>query len=186
MSEIDSESPRSADSATRAHAGVMTRIVPGVVDVVVLAPVDDEVAERPTATDRWRVLTLKRGAGTRCTGAWEIVHGRIEAGERAEQAAMREVLEETGLTATRLYSITVNSFYLHQTGTVQLALVFAAIVDSAGAVTLGTEHDAYAWHSMNSAAEILSWPREREALVHVQQLLGTGDAGPVEDVLRII
>ena len=102
-------------------AGVVTRIVPGVVDVVVLAPVPD--AGVPTSPPRgqeaiWRVLTLKRGENTRCTGAWEIVHGRIESGERPEQAAVRELLEETGFSVIRLYSITVNAFYLHQTGTV--------------------------------------------------------------------
>ncbi len=167
-------------------AGVMTRIVPGVVDVVVLAPTQEFPGGEDSPSDRWRILTLKRGPNTRCTGAWEIVHGRIESGEKAEQAAMREVLEETGLAITRLYSITVNSFYLHQTGTVQLAIVFAAVVEATGAVHLGVEHDEFAWHSMHDAGEVLAWPREREALLHVQQLLRTGDAGPVEDVLRII
>lgn len=184
-------------------ASVVTRIVPGVVDVVVLAPVMDAgvasdvasggasgvasgVASGAAATQyMWRVLTLKRGANTRCTGAWEIVHGRIEAGERPEQAAVRELFEETGLRATRLYNVTVNSFYLHQTGTVQLALVFAAVVEAEQAVVLGSEHSESAWHSMSEASDILAWPREREALVHVQQLLKWGDAGPVEDVLRI-
>jgi len=165
---------------------VMTRIVPGVVDVVVIAPTDGFEDGKNAPSDRWRVLTLKRGPHSRCTGAWEIVHGRIESGERAEQAAVREVLEETGLTIARLYSITVNSFYLHQTGTVQLALVFAAVVESPSAVQLGVEHDEFAWHAMRDAAEILAWPREREALVHVEELLRTGDAGPVEDVLRIV
>lgn len=182
MSEHLSEAAEPHDTKSRLREGVLTRIVPGVVDVVVLAPADDPRND----FDRWRVLTLKRGPNTRCTGAWEIVHGRIEAGERPEHAAVREVQEETGLTISRLYSVTVNSFYLHQTGTVQLALVFAAIVETPASVILGTEHDAYAWHDMNSAADVLAWPREREALVHVQQLLRSGDAGPVEDVLRII
>ncbi|MEP6832942.1 MAG: NUDIX domain-containing protein [Gemmatimonas sp.] len=164
----------------------MTKIVPGVVDVVVLAPTNRPPANAAELPDRWRVLTLKRGPTTRCTGAWEIVHGRIEPGERAEHAAVREVREETGLEITRLYSITVNSFYLHQTGTVQLALVFAALVEAEGAVKLGIEHDEFAWRDFGRASDILAWPREREALIHVQQLLRTGDAGPVEDVLRII
>ncbi|MEO7358757.1 MAG: NUDIX domain-containing protein [Gemmatimonadaceae bacterium] len=186
MSEPGSDAATGDSMGTKPLANaVMTRIVPGVVDVVVLAPTDG-LEPSHTPTDRWRVLTLKRGPGTRCTGAWEIVHGRIESGERAEQAAVREVGEETGLVITRLYSITVNSFYLHQTGTVQLALVFAAVVDATGGVHLGVEHDEFAWHSMADAASILAWPREREALGHVAQLLRTGDAGPVEDVLRII
>ena len=160
---------------------MVTRIVPGVVDVVVLSRARGGSA----SGDHWQVLTLKRGMHTRCTGAWEIVHGRIEPGEKPEHAALREVHEETGLTPTRLYSVTVSSFYLHQIGTVQLALVFAAIVSGDLPVTLGAEHSTAQWRSFSEASEILAWPREREALAHVRQLLKHGDAGPVEDVLRI-
>lgn len=171
---------------------MLTRVVAGVVDVVVIAPayptalVPSPVRKSATVRerDRWKVLTLRRGPNTRCTGAWEIVHGRIEAGEHAENAAVREVGEETGLVVQRLYSITVNAFYLPRASTVQLALVFAAIVDHA-AVRLGDEHDAFRWRTFSGASKVLAWPREREALNHVQQLLKDGDAGPVEDVLRV-
>lgn len=173
------------DPDVPSEAAVHTRIVPGVVDVVVLR---ERATFNPSSSDgsRWDVLTLQRGAHTRCTGAWEIVHGRIERGERPEQAALREVAEETGMTPLRLYSITVNSFYLHQTGTVYLALVFAAIVQGDAAIQLGPEHANGEWRTFAGASEILAWPREREALVHVEQLLRHGDAGAVEDVLRIV
>ncbi|MGV3709264.1 MAG: NUDIX domain-containing protein [Gemmatimonas sp.] len=185
MTDSDSapERPRQAHAHPPDTGSVTTRVVPGVVDVVVLAPARNGGRD---GNGFWRVLTMRRAAGTRCTGAWEIVHGRIERGERPEHAAMREVTEETGLVPERLYSITVNSFYLHQTGTVQLTLVFAAIVSADATIVLGSEHDACEWRTMSSAADILAWPREREALQHVQQLLRTGDAGAVEDVLRIV
>jgi dihydroneopterin triphosphate diphosphatase len=160
---------------------VVTRVVPGVVDVVVLAKTGQDAGNG----DHWKVLALQRGRDTRCTGAWEIVHGRIERGEKPEDAALREVQEETGLVPQRLYSITVNSFYLHQTGIVHLALVFAAIVSESQPIVLGPEHSAARWCSFSEASDLLAWPREKEALVHVQQLLRHGDAGPVEDVLRI-
>ncbi|MEP6764658.1 MAG: NUDIX domain-containing protein [Gemmatimonadaceae bacterium] len=163
--------------------GLRTQIVPGVVDVVVLAPI--EGANVGSGKDPWKVLTLKRGLGTRCTGAWEIVHGRIETGERPEDAAVRETREETGLEVVKLYSITVNAFYLHKMSTVQLAIVFAAVVSGDAKVTLGGEHSASRWHSFAGAARKLAWPREKEALVHVKHLLRTGDAGAVEDVLRV-
>jgi hypothetical protein len=38
---------------------------------------------------------------------------------------------------------------------------------------------------MDEAAARFVWPREREALQLIYQLLRTGDAGPVEDVLRV-
>ena len=165
-----------------AEPAVTTLVVPGVVDVVVLSRIAGGAADG----DRWQVLTLQRGPNTRCTGAWEIVHGRIERDEKPEHAALREIVEETGLAALRLYSITVQAFYLHQIGTVQLAIVFAAVVDGDVPVTLGSEHSRAEWRTFAGASEILAWPREREALAHVQQLLKNGDAGPVEDVLRVL
>jgi 8-oxo-dGTP pyrophosphatase MutT (NUDIX family) len=156
-----------------------TRVDVRVVDVVVLAPAPEG------APDRWRVLAMRRAAGTRCTGAWEIVHGRIERGERPTDAARREVFEETGLTPARLYSITVNPFYLQAYDSVQLAVVFAAVMPEPAAVITSVEHDAWAWLTPAEAMETLAWPREHQALQYTLHLLRHGDAGPVEDVLRI-
>lgn len=156
-----------------------TRIESRVVDVVVLSPAP------PGSVDRWRVLALRRAEGVRCTGAWEVVHGTIETGERPADAARREVREETGLSTERLYSITVNPFYLHQRDTVQLAIVFAAIVNGDMDITLGIEHDAYRWITPAEAESTLQWPREHEAIRHAMWLLRTGDAGEAEDVLRV-
>ena len=180
-----------------------TRIRAGIVDVLVLAPRSGDGAARDGAArdgaasgadidhrsgdtgDIWRVLALRRGQQTRCTGAWEIVHGRIEHGERPDAAALRETREETGFVPERMYSITVNPFYLVGTDSVELAIVFAAIVPAASAPVLADEHDAWEWLSPSAAMSRLAWPREREALAQALSLLATGDAGHVEDVLRV-
>ena len=154
----------------------MTVLRVGVVDVYVVRPYRDE----------WLVLTLQRSTATRCPGSWETVHGRMEPDERPETAAVREVREETGLAVDRLYSITCQPFYLHALGVVQMAVVFAAFVREGAEVRLGDEHDRYEWLSMPAAAARFTWPREREALEHIKILLGSGDAGPAEDVLRVI
>jgi dihydroneopterin triphosphate diphosphatase len=132
-------------------------------------------------------LLLRRAPDTRCTGAWEIVHGRIEAGERPEAAALREVREETQLFVQRLYNVTLGGFYLHQTGVVSLSVVFCAIVANDNAdVGLGSEHDACRWLPMRDAMDECAWPREREAMAHITHLLRNGrDAGAVDDVLRV-
>ena len=148
----------------------------GVVDVYVV-----RVWSEP-----WQVLTLQRAAtGTRCPNAWETVAGRIEPGERPEDAAVRELFEETGLAPERLYNVTVQPFYLHRLDTVQLAVVFAAFVAEPATVTLGPEHQRSEWLPVADARRRFAWPRERESLDHIVHLLGAGDAGPLEDVLRV-
>lgn len=154
----------------------MTDLRVGVVDVYVVHP----------APGAWRVLVLQRAAtGTRCPLAWETVHGRIEPNERPEDAALREVAEETGLAIDRLYNVTTQAFYLHAFGVVQLAVVFCAFVAEPVAATLGPEHGRAEWLTLADARARFAWPREREALDHIQHLLGAGDAGPLEDVLRV-
>ena len=155
------------------------RISVGVVDVVVLTP-----APRGRR-DYWRVLTLRRAVGVRCTGAWELVHGSIEPGELPADAARREVVEETGLVVQRLYALAVNPFYFTPRNTIQLAVVFAAVVAHDRVVTLSDEHDATAWRTPTAAIKQLAWPREHEAVRYAIHLLRDGDAGAVEDVLRI-
>ena len=164
------------DSSTRKAPDDMTQIKAGVVDVYVLAREGYEL----------RVLTLQRGEDTRCPGSWESVHGHIADGEKPEDAALRELREETGLEAERLYNVTVGAFYLHREETVQLTIAFAAIVASGAQITLGAEHVRSEWLSLSEASRRFAWPREREALAHIAVLLPDGDAGPTEDVLRIL
>ena len=152
----------------------VTSVRVGVVDVFVLRRRGGE----------WEALVLERAAGVRCPGAWETVHGRIEPGERPEQAAIREVREETGLTVERLYNVTVQPFYLHQDAAVMLAVVFAAIVPEA-LLTLGPEHARAEWMLIADAERRFAWPRERANVRDAAELLRDGDAGPVEDVLRV-
>ena len=153
----------------------MAQVSVGTIDVFVIRPL-------PAG---WRVLTLQRSRDTRCPGAWETVHGRIEPGEEPELAAVREVREETALPVERLYNVTIAPFYLHKLRTVQLAVVFAAFVAEGGEVVLGPEHRDYEWLGVEEALRRFVWPRERASLREIVDLLATGDAGPVEDVLRV-
>lgn len=131
------------------------------------------------------VLTLRRAPGGRCSGAWEVVHGSIEEGETPLQAALRELGEETSLTPERLYNLSrVETFYRHRVDEVAFIPVFAAFVENAP-VRLSHEHDAFDWMPFAAARERLAWPRERRALADIAVLLAEGNAGTLEDVLRI-
>ena len=133
----------------------------------------------------WETLLLQRAEGTRCTGAWEAVHGHIEEDETPPDAAVREVREETGLEIERLYNLNVSPFYLHKPDVVMLAVAFVAF-PRAGKILLSPEHARYEWLPVDEASTRMAWPRSRSALADALALLGNGDAGPVEDVLRVI
>ncbi|MGH7717445.1 MAG: NUDIX domain-containing protein [Gemmatimonadaceae bacterium] len=135
-------------------------------------------------SDAWELLLLQRAATARCPRSWEVVSGRIEQGERPEDAALRELREETGLEAERLYNVTVTSFYLHRASTVMMSVVFAAVVRDAR-LSLGAEHSAAEWLPATAAPARMSWPRSRALFSDICQLLGHGDAGDLEDVLRV-
>jgi dihydroneopterin triphosphate diphosphatase len=131
-------------------------------------------------------LALRRRLGGRCPGSWESVHGHIEAAEQPAAAAARELEEETGLTPLRLYNLSrVELFYQHRNDEVALVPVFAAFVDAGARVRLGSEHDGFEWLTPAAARHRFAWPRERRALDDIETLLGSGTAGPVDDVLRV-
>lgn len=154
----------------------MTSVRASLVDVYVLRGAGAEL----------ECLVLRRGPGGRCPGSWESVHGHIEPAERPAEAAARELEEETGLTPFRLYNLSrVELFYQHRADEVSLVPVFAAFVAADAPVRLGPEHDRFEWLVVAEARLRFLWPRERRSLDDILTLLGNGDAGPAEDVLRV-
>jgi dihydroneopterin triphosphate diphosphatase len=96
---------------------------------------------------------------------WQIITGIIEEGETAVAAALREVGEEAGLKALRLWNVPlVNSFYDATRDAVNMCPVFAVQADPAAQVALSEEHMAYQWFSRADAWTQLVWPAHRQSL----------------------
>ena len=132
------------------------------------------------------VLALRRGPHGRNVGSWETVHGTIESGETPVQASLRELHEETGLVPEKLYNLSrTEAFYQHKRDEVALIPVFAAFVASGASVTLSAEHDRAEWLQARDAPGRFAWPRERRAMEDILSIVGGGDAGLLEDVLRV-
>ena len=153
----------------------LTKITPKVIELFVI---------KHNGGD-WRVLTLQRAPDGKRPNSWETVYGKIDARERPEKAAVRELREETGLEPLSLYNVTVSSFYLHASSTIQMCITFAAFVPEDADVIIGEEHQRFEWLPIEEACERFTWPREAHALRDAHHLLSRGNAGPVEDVLRI-
>ena len=138
------------------------------------------------STEELEVLCLRRAPGGRSPGSWEAVHGHIDPGETPVATAVRELKEEAGLEPERLYNLSqIESFYRHGQNEVVLIPVLAAFVARNAKVRLSEEHDEYEWLRPQAARVRMSWPRLRREIGHAIRLVGLGNAGVLEDVLRI-
>ncbi|MCA0268031.1 MAG: NUDIX pyrophosphatase [Bacteroidetes bacterium] len=126
---------------------------------------------RPDGQAEW--LVLRRAAGLLYAGQWRVVGGKIEPGETAHAAALRELREETSLLPTTFWAIpSVNAFYEWTHDRVNLVPAFAAELRTAP--TLDDEHDGLAWLPADEAALRLDWPEPRRLLLLADETLRRG------------
>ncbi|MFD1045027.1 NUDIX hydrolase [Kibdelosporangium lantanae] len=113
-----------------------------------------------------RVLLIRRAAGTFNGGRWELPGGTVEPGEPTEDAAVREIAEETGL------KVTISGQRDHQSWpdiTGRPLVVHATIYDvteeGPADVTLDPEeHDAHTWSTPAEAVDL-------DVVDHVRRVL---------------
>jgi lipoyl(octanoyl) transferase len=111
-----------------------------------------------------RVLVMRRIPER--GGFWQIVTGRVEAGESSERAAARELEEETGLRLPVRALDYRHAFALGESLPPRLAeeTAFAAWCPEEQEVRLGPEHDAHEWLDARSAMQRLEFRGLREAV----------------------
>jgi dATP pyrophosphohydrolase len=114
--------------------------------------------------DRPLFLALLRAPGLPHAGTWQAVHGMIDPGESASDAAWREAVEETGLTPDRFFRVDyVETFYSEATDAVHLVPAFAAFVDDVPDAVVSHEHTAYEWCAYDDVIRRFVWRSQREA-----------------------
>jgi mutator protein MutT len=106
-------------------------------------------------------LLLQYGAGH-----WDFPKGKIEAGETKQEAALRELKEETNLTAQidNAFEETIQYIFMYNhektTKTVYFFTGQALTTD----VKLSHEHTDYAWLSYQNSLEQLTYDNAKEIL----------------------
>lgn len=130
------------------------------------------------------ILQLRRAPGEYLAGAWSTVRGKIESGETAWQAALRELREETGLAPLEYFQLdTVDIFYLWHDDTLWHCPGFCAVVGTDAPVVLNEEHDDIRWVQRDLLNQNFIWPGERAQLAELcREVL---DNGPAKPYLRI-
>ncbi len=135
--------------------------------------------------DRPEYLMLKRSPDEKVyPNLWQFVSGSLEEGEKAVNAALRELKEETGLTPKRFWVVPhANTFYDPSYDVVNVSPLFAAQVEIGDEPGLSLEHCEYEWLSFGDARRRLVWPGQRLGLEVVEQyILGGEEAGVLTEI----
>ena len=121
------------------------------------------------------ILLIRRAPGRIYPGIWQCVTGGLEGDEKVVDGALRELLEETGITATdieTLYGLDqVNLFHAEHLDALQAEAVFAAHVRPDVEPRLSHEHDDARWLSPDEARETVVWPAYRTAIDEIEWLV---------------
>jgi 8-oxo-dGTP diphosphatase len=96
---------------------------------------------------------------------WSYPKGKLEEGESFEDAAQREVLEETGL-ACRLLRFIGHTEYTDRKGRPKV-VAYWVMAAEAGTFEVNEEVDELRWMDAAVAGEMLSYERDRELLAIV-------------------
>ena len=138
------------------------------------------VARPDASSTSHAFLQLRRAASDYLGGTWQLIRGCMEPGETAVQAAVREMREESGLTAQELYSLgPVETFYLWPTDTLVNSICFCAIVEPASQIILNPEHDDFRWIPRHDLDAQLMWASERRLVPEIcRDILDNGIAKP--------
>ncbi|MBM3329942.1 MAG: NUDIX domain-containing protein [Calditrichaeota bacterium] len=119
-----------------------------------------------------RILLLQRsGDDAYAPGSWQILYGHIEAGERAEAALVRELLEETGLRPLSLWTMNETMIFYEQIkGVMALVPLFVVFVQPGDVKLDRDEHQAFRWVLPEQAEGYFTWPVHRRGLALLKEL----------------
>jgi 8-oxo-dGTP pyrophosphatase MutT (NUDIX family) len=136
---------------------------------------------RPDFIDCWiyrdspggpEVLLIRRAPGRILPGLWQCVSGKLEAGERIAEGALREVGEETGFDGAAVVGFydldLVNQFHEPSFDAVMTATVFAVRVAPGAEPQLSDEHDGARWLPLVDAHREVVWPAYRTAIERIR------------------
>ncbi len=127
----------------------------------------------------WEYLLLRRKAGRTGGGFWQGVTGTAHWGEDLDEAAMRELMEETGFVPTKLrnlnysYTFPVPAKHPVPPGTTEITEhVFVALLLGREEPTIDShEHDEWKWCTFEDALASLKWPENIQALRQCEGVL---------------
>ena len=131
------------------------------------------VVVRPRDDGTWEVLLISTHEGAR----WSLPKGHVEHDETAEQAAVREVFEETGVQASLIQPLDTIEYWFRWRASEGSVLVHKKVTFYLMRYVRGSEKnhgwevDEARWFPFTEALQRVSYDDERKLLVKALQIL---------------
>ncbi len=111
---------------------------------------------------------------TKTNGEMDLAKGHIEKGETAEQAAEREIFEETGMRPHLApgFSASTTYFFMKNGEKVHKGVKFFIAKADSGTVRISKEHTGYRWMSYDEMFERVRYKDLREIMPRVNEYIG--------------
>ncbi|HEX2951281.1 MAG TPA: NUDIX domain-containing protein [Armatimonadota bacterium] len=123
-------------------------------------------------------LLLQPGPGK----PWGFPKGKIDYGETEEEAARREIAEESGLTEIELdtdFRLVIHYTYRHGKTIVRKDVVYFVARTLTSQIRISWEHVAYRWATLHEALELVVYENARntlrKAFEHIKKAHGVLD-----------
>lgn len=118
-----------------------------------------------------KLLLLQRAQGKIEPGKWGVPAGKLENNETAENAAKRELLEETGISFENDSQIKyINSLYIRKPEVDYIYHAFKIHLDLIPEVHLSNEHQNYLWATSKDMETLALMDGAKEVLQHYQSM----------------
>ena len=108
------------------------------------------------------------------SGHWDFIKGRIEKNESPRQAALREAMEETGITDIEFvegFEEKIQYSYQHNGKTVRKEVIFFLSSTNTKDVKISHEHINYVWLEFDDALQKTTYQNAKNLLMKSKSLV---------------
>lgn len=120
-----------------------------------------------------KILLFKRSTDVVYANQWRMIGGKVKRQETADQAAMRELEEETGISDPRLFWTipSLNQYYDHTEDVIRQIPAFAAEINGSEDIILNHEHVEFRLVPYSEIGQYKLWPEQQRLIALLENII---------------